>query len=297
MKLGIRRRSVLATTSGVLGLVLVALVGGCTSGSDGKVGAAPGPTEVGSAPARTGVGTAPGPTSIALKPGLSHLHGLHVTDTATLLAGTHTGLFAIDPVTGATSRVGDADDDFMGLTGVAGSDTLYSSGHPGRSSSAPNPLGLRASVDGGRTWTEKSLAGQVDFHALTTDGDILVGFDGTTGLRVSSDGGATWSPGAALAAQSLATTAAGVWAVAERGLEHSTDGARSFSPVPDAPSLVMIAGAAQAIWGIDENGYAWRSRDGAAWQQRSYVGPAEALTAIDNTTAYAATGQALRMLS
>ncbi len=298
MKFGIPRRGIAAATSGVLGLVFVALVGGCTSGSDGGVDAVPGPSEVASVSVPPPeVDAAPGPTSIALDPGLSHLHGLHVTDTGILLAGTHTGLFAIDPATGATSRVGDSDDDFMGLTGVTGTNTLYASGHPGRSSSAPNPLGLRASVDGGRTWTEKSLLGQVDFHALTSNGDLLVGFDGTTGLLVSSDGGETWNPGAALAAKSLAMTDTGVWAVTESGLQHSTDGARSFSPAPDAPSLVMIAGTAQAIWGIDEDGYAWHSRDGAAWQQRSYVGTAEALTAIDNTTAFAATATALRVLS
>ncbi|MGD9621627.1 MAG: F510_1955 family glycosylhydrolase [Mycolicibacterium sp.] len=279
MKLGIPRRAVAAVTSGVLGLFVVALVGGCnsTSGLQADNG--------------------PAASSVDLAPALSHLHGLHMTAGGTLVAGTHTGLFAIDPATGVTSRVGDSEDDFMGLTGVAGSDTLYSSGHPGRSSSAPNPLGLRASVDGGQTWTDKSLVGQVDFHALAADRDILVGFDGTTGLRVSSDGGVTWSPGAALAARSLATTATGVWAITEIGLERSTDSARSFSPVPDAPSLVMIAAAEQALWGLDENGYAWHSLDGTSWQQSSYVGPAEALTAIDNTTAYAATNETLRLLS
>ena len=279
MKLGIRRRRVTAVCAGVLGMAVAVLVGGCTSGSDGDVG------------------TVAGAPSIALDPVLTHLHGLHVTPERTLLAGTHTGLFAIDPVTGATSRVGDSDDDFMGLTGVARSDTLYASGHPGRSSSSPNPLGLRASVDGGRSWTEKSLLGQVDFHALTTDGDIIVGFDGATGLRVSSDGGATWRPGAALAARSLATTATGVWAVTPNGLARSTDGALSFAPMPDAPSLVMIAGATRALWGIDDEGYTWHSPDGAAWQRGSYVGSADAIVAVDDSTAYAATDTALRLMS
>lgn len=279
MKLGMSRWRVTAVSVGVLGLVVAVLVGGCTSGSDGEGGADP------------------GASSVALNPALSHLHGLHVTPGRTLLAGTHTGLFAIDPATGATSRVGDSDDDFMGLTGVAGSNTLYASGHPGRSSSAPNPLGLRVSGDGGGSWTEKSLLGQVDFHALTSNADILVGFDGATGLRVSSDGGATWSPAAALAARSLATTATSVWAVTPKGLLRSTDGARSFSPVPDAPSLVMIAGATRALWGIDDKGYAWHSPDGAAWQRGPYVGSADAIVAVDDSTAYAATDTTLRLLS
>lgn len=277
--LGIGPRGVAAMTSAVLAMAVVVVVGGCSAGSDGSV--------------RANAGA----SSVALEPALTHLHGLHVTPGRTLLAGTHTGLFSIDPATGATARVGDSDDDLMGLTGVAGSDTLFASGHPGRSSAAPNPLGLRSSVDGGRSWTDRSLRGQVDFHTLTTGGDILVGFDGATGLRVSSDGGATWHPGAALVARSLATTATGVWAVTANGLAHSTDGARSFTPAPGAPSLVMIAGATRALWGIDDDGYTWRSPDGAAWQQGAYVGPADAIVAVNDSTAYAATDTALRMLS
>lgn len=38
---------------------------------------------------------------------------------------------------------------------------------------------------------DRSLAGEVDFHVLTTDGRVLVGHDGTEGLLVSTDGGTT----------------------------------------------------------------------------------------------------------
>ena len=64
---------------------------------------------------------------------LSHLHGLHVGDDGTVLAGTHTGIFTIDS-SGATSRVGASDDDFMGLTGVPNTDIVFASGHPSASS-------------------------------------------------------------------------------------------------------------------------------------------------------------------
>ena len=227
---------------------------------------------------------------------LSHLHGLHVGDDGTVLAGTHTGIFTIDS-SGATSRVGASDDDFMGLTGVPNTDTVFASGHPSASSSAANPLGLRSSTDGGTSWMDRSLAGQVDFHALATDGRVLVGFDGTDGLLVSTDSGTTWAPGARLVAPALAITNSGVWAVTPAGLEHSTTGARTFSPVPGAPRLLMIAGAGDALWGIDEDGYAWRSRDGQDWQKRSRVGTVDALTAADYDTAYAATPQALYTLN
>ncbi|MEU2004612.1 F510_1955 family glycosylhydrolase [Rhodococcus sp. NPDC019627] len=227
---------------------------------------------------------------------LSHLHGLHVGKDGTVLAGTHTGIFAID-TSGSTSRVGGSDDDFMGLTGVPNTDNLFASGHPGPSSFAANPLGLRSSTDGGGSWMDRSLAGQVDFHALSTDGRILVGFDGTDGLLVSTDAGTTWTPGAKLVAAALAINDNGVWAVTPAGLEHSTTAARTFSPVPDAPQLVMIAGAGDALWGIDVDGYAWRTREGQDWQKRAQVGTVDALTAPNYDTAYAATSQALYTLN
>nr|WP_308410797.1 exo-alpha-sialidase [Rhodococcus sp. ENV425] len=223
------------------------------------------------------------------------MHGLHVDATGTILAGTHNGLMAVDP-TGRTQRVGASDDDFMGLTGAAGTDTLYASGHPGPSSSAPNPLGLRRSTDAGLTWVPRSLEGEVDFHALAADGATVVGFDGTSGLRISTDGGASWKGGATLAAADLAVVDGQVWAVTSEGVQHSTDTARSFTPVPDAPALVLLSGAPGAVWGVDRNGYAWRSRDGRDWQQHSYVGAVEALAAVDYDRAFAVSNETLHTL-
>ncbi len=172
-------KSTLLIALSTLSVTTLTLAGGCSS---------PDPT-----PPRT-----PSVPTVQLTPELHHLHGLHINAQGTVLAGTHTGLFAIESTGGNTERVGDSDDDLMGLTGVAGTDTIVSSGHPGKSSSAPNPLGgLRTSTDGGRNWTAQSLVGEVDFHALTTDGTLLIGFDGTSGLITSTDGGTTWASGAA----------------------------------------------------------------------------------------------------
>jgi hypothetical protein len=227
---------------------------------------------------------------------LTHLHGLHLGADGAVVAGTHTGLFAVDS-TGTTTLVGNSDDDFMGLTGVPGTDTVYASGHPGPSSFAANPLGLRSSTDGGTSWMDRSLAGQVDFHTLAADDGLLVGFDGTTGLLVSTDDGTTWASGAALPAAALAITPGGVWAITETGLQRSTDAARTFTPAPGAPALTLLAGAGNALWGIDADGYAWRSREGANWEKRERVGQVEALTAKDYDTAYAATATTLYTLS
>jgi hypothetical protein len=81
-------------------------------------------------------------------------------------------VFTIDPATGATSRVGESDDDSMGLAGASG------------------------------TGATRSLSGQTDFHLLATDGSALIGSDGH-GLQISSDGGTTWTPGAAVPVAAL----------------------------------------------------------------------------------------------
>ncbi|MFD6897590.1 F510_1955 family glycosylhydrolase [Rhodococcus sp. NPDC060086] len=233
----------------------------------------------------------------ALEPALDHLHGLHLDSGGVVLAGTHTGLVEIAS-NGRTTRVGDSDDDFMGLTGVPGTDRLFASGHPGPSSSAPNPLGLIDSLDGGRTWTPKSLTGEVDFHALATDGMLLVGFDGTTGLLTSTDGGTSWTPGAPMAAAALAVTDGGVWATTTAGLQHSTDSGLTFTVVPGAPSLALLSAAQDgSLWGIDTAGTAWRSRTGQSWEPRAVVGRVEAVLAVDFDIAYAATAEMLYPLN
>jgi len=259
------------------------VTGGCTTAAETDADA---PTPV----------IDPRRATIPLSPELDHLHGLHVDTDGTVLAGTHSGLLALAP-SGNTTRIGTSDDDLMGLTGVPGTDTLFSSGHPGPSSGAPDPLGLARSSDGGVTWESRSLVGEVDFHALATDGAILVGFDTSSGLLVSADDGATWAPGAAIDASALAVNDSGVWAATPDGLLLSTDGARTFTPVPGAPPVGLIAaGRDGALWGIDDDGNAWRSRDGRAWEEFTRVGDVEALTALDYDTAYAATPQELHTL-
>jgi hypothetical protein len=235
---------------------------------------------------------APTAASVTLDAPLTHLHGLHSGAAGTLLAGTHNGLFTIDTATGTTSRIGDSDDDFMGLAGTSGTDHLVSSGHPGPSSDAPNPLGLRTSSDGGRTWITRSLSGQTDFHVLATDGKTLIGSSGRA-LQISSDGGTTWTQGAALPVGALAITPTGVWAVTTDGVSRSTDGGRSFATVPDAPPLALLGGSDRGLWGIDTAGYAWFSPDGTTWAKDDYVGAVQALTVAPDGAGFAASSSTL----
>jgi hypothetical protein len=234
---------------------------------------------------------------VTLSAPIDHAHGLVVREDGSLLVGTHTGLRSVGR-DGEAATVGRGDDDLMGLTGVPGTSRLISSGHPGESSDMPNPLGLMSSQDGGRTWTALSLVGQVDFHALATDGDLIAGFDGMQGIRTSRDGGKTWTQGAAIAAAALAITPGSVWATTERGLQRSTDNAQTFTVVNGAPVLRLIAaGQDGSLWGVDLQGSAWRSPDGLTWQRRGKVGQVDAIAAAGHARAYAITARQLHILS
>lgn len=240
-------------------------------------------------------------STTALSPQVDHLHGLHILADGSVVAGTHSGLVSIG-ADGATARIGALDDDLMGLTGIAGTDTILSSGHPGKSSTSPNPLGLVASADRGQSWTAKSLVGEIDFHALAGTDKLIVGFGGGETLMVSTDGGSTWTDGAAEPAGALAITGDDVWAVTATGLQRSSDAARTFTPVADAPNFVVIAaGVDGSLWGVDLNGIAWRSGGaspvGERWEQRGMVGPVDALAAVDYNSAVAATTRSVFRLS
>lgn len=255
-----------------------------TSGaaSDTQTGSSSSPTETPTGNKRPLVSEVP------LSGAISHTHGVVAVDEETVLAGTHEGLVRIS-TDGVTEPVGDVRDDFMGMTGRAGGDLLATSGHPGAGSDLPNPVGYRVSDDGGLTWETRSLEGQVDFHALTTAGDAVVGYPGGDSVLVSDDGGRSWNSGAAVQPAALATSGDRVLATTREGLQVSTDGGRSFEAVPDAPLLVLIsAGAGQHVAGLDTTGALWRSADaGATWHQVAGLPTVEAIGTLDKGTTFA----------
>lgn len=287
-----------------VGAVLVALVllaaGACSSppdpGAGGSATSSAEPEAPVATPEATGE-TPAGAEEIALSETLDHVHGLVVTGDGTLLAGTHTGVVAVTN-DGTVSWVGTSRDDLMGMTGVPGTANLASSGHPGVGSAFPNPVGLILSEDGGLSWSAVSLTGQVDFHALATDGTLVVGYGGGNGVLVSTDGGRNFTTGAAIAPAALAITPAGVWATTADGVQRSVDDGQSFAVVETAPLLVLVAaGSDGSLWGVDTGGVAWRSPDGATWERRATVGPVEALAVADHATAYAMTATTLHALA
>lgn len=228
---------------------------------------------------------------------LSHIHGLGVRGD-TLYVATHDGVHTPDAA-GRPTLVGDRRDDFMGFT-VTASGAFLASGHPAPGTGGPADLGLVESTDAGRTWHEKSLGGEVDFHSLDTAPDSTVyGHDSANGrLRVSPDG-VTWEDRAALRALDIAVSPAApdtVLATTETGVARSADGGRTFAPGKGQVLSYVSWGAPDALFGIDPSGVLFRGTDtgtgsGVRWARVTTVpgGAPQALTVVDARRLLAAT--------
>ncbi|MBZ4015144.1 F510_1955 family glycosylhydrolase [Streptomyces purpurogeneiscleroticus] len=226
--------------------------------------------------------------------GISHIHGIGVDpDTERLYVATHEGVFT--PGKNATpQRVGTSKDDFMGFT-VSGGRTFLASGHPAPGTDAPANRGLLQSTDAGKTWKERSLGGEVDFHALDYAHGMIYGYDSTHGLLRTSKDGVRWKDGGELQALDIAVSprnADVVLATTEEGVAKSTDGGRTFSSGRGPVMAFVSWKAADALYGIDTTGRLSRSPDaGKTWHPTGRVpgGAPQALTAVDTRRVLAAT--------
>lgn len=203
---------------------------------------------------------------------VAHVHGLGVDPAdGALQVATHNGLYRmLDD--GAVERVSDDRHDFMGFT-VASSDRFLASGHPGIGTTAfqelDRPLfGLIESTDGGRSWEQVSLSGEVDFHGLQALHGNVYGFDSTSGrFLVSTDGGNEWEERSNIPMADLAVDPADedrIVASTADGLVESTDGGRSWEALA-GPRLVFLDwNAERGLWGLDGQGTVHRL-DGDTW--------------------------------
>ncbi|MFD9288411.1 F510_1955 family glycosylhydrolase [Streptomyces sp. NPDC060030] len=225
---------------------------------------------------------------------VSHVHGLGVDPAnGRLYVATHEGIFTPGKDNEA-QRVGDSKDDFMGFT-VAKSKTLLASGHPAPGADAPANRGLIQSTDSGNTWKTRSLAGEVDFHALDYVGGTIYGLDSTGGLlRVSQDG-VSWDDRARLDALDIAVNpddANTVLATTADGVAKSTDGGKTFTAVQQPVMAFVSWPKADALYGIDTaSGLHHSSDGGSTWKKTTTVpgGQPQALTAVDAKRVLAAT--------
>lgn len=209
----------------------------------------------------------------------AHVHAIaRDPGSGNVVVAAHDGLYVYD---GATpERVGPVID-LMGFT-VAGPGHYYASGHPGTATDLPQPVGLIESRDGGTTWTVLSRGGQSDFHALTTTGQSVIGFDGA--LRSTPDG-RTWTDGNLDAEpRTLAGSRKGstVLATTEDGLMRSTDGGANWQRMDQAPWLLMAAfGDGDTVAALTPDGQVHTSADaGQTWRATELLAPeAQALHA------------------
>lgn len=212
-----------------------------------------------------------------------HVHGIAANgETGQILLATHEGLFDISRTPAA--QIGPSND-LMAFTSVHDNGIYYASGHPGKGSTLPNPLGLIKSGDGGKTWEPLSLQRESDFHALTATKRGIVAFDGT--LMTSPDGMnwttvATAFTPAALAGNAHSDT---VLATTPEGLQRSTDAGASWALNESAPILQYAAFASTSdVVGVEPDGRVQVSADGGAtWTPKGRTtSGVEAIAAVKN---------------
>ncbi len=239
-------------------------------------------------PAGPDGGGAANTVGVALPEEAGHVHGVGVDpESGEVLVATHSGLFTVPAPDRLTreatvpAHVGPAID-LMGFT-VQGPGHYLASGHPAGDTDMPDPVGLIETRDGGRNWEALSLAGESDFHALASAGDLVVGFDGA--LRVTEDG-VTWadlSPGVEVFALAVSDDGGTVVATTQEGPVRSTDGGAGFDAVADAPPLALVdwVPGSETVFGVAVDGGVYRSDDaGAGWERAGGLpGTPEALHA------------------
>lgn len=247
-------------------------------------------------------GCANGTTTSGQVSGIDHVHGVDYDPASDrLFVASHSGLWWLE--LGSLGFSGTDEFEFepvdalkmdvMGFS-VPEPGRMVASGHPGPDGdrSSPANLGLLAGSNGGEEWDGVSLYGEADFHdiaAVETDGGLmrLYGYDSTSRtILVSEDGGARWRSGAEMVLRDLAAGPSDpdtVYATTPDSLVRSTDGARTFEPVTDAPHLVLIDAAdgdSAGLFGVDNENIVWSLRDGASsWTRTGDVGsPLQAFT-------------------
>ncbi len=254
----------------------------------------------------------------------THVHGLaYDPGREALFVATHDGLVrgVADGDAWSWSYVGEDRYDYMGFTQDAETPgVFYSSGHPDdRLAYGGVNLGLRRSVDGGETWEQRSLRGQVDFHALTS----IAGQEGwlagywKPAVKVSTDAGATWTDHAGPPAEVIALAGApgSLVAATASGLFETRD-LESFGNwtaveaegLPELVVTVAVSSDGQAWFATaaeGQSGSTYRSVDGgASWTEltpaalRGVSAPVLfAVDPADSTHAFASTGAGLVMES
>lgn len=231
------------------------------------------------------------PTPVSGAGMAEHVHNL-AYDGERLLIGTHQGLW-LQASGQKPEQVSRDSFDVMGFTRTG--DRWLASGHPGPGMDAPAGLGLLQSTDQGRTWDEVSLGGEVDFHRLVTSGDVVVGVNAHDGRMLrSDDGGRSWVDLGTVGLYDVVISPVDpsvLVGTTPDGPVRSTDGGATFTPVPEASLLALLAWTGAALYGIDVEGTVYASTDdGVTWERRGAVSEQPAALAADGNRIAALVG-------
>ena len=197
---------------------------------------------------------------------LSHIHAVKAHKDQIIL-GTHEGVYRyLDEKT--VKRISTETFDVMGL--AISSKGFFASGHPGKGSKLPEPVGLLSSSDGGKSWKNIALSGEVDFHTLETVGDEIYGADSGSGqLMYSSDAGKSWVKRGANTFSDIALNPKGkgsVLAIKDGKLHRSTNALKSSKQI-DLPFQIgsidwidgsLIAAAGKDLYQSSNAGTTWK---------------------------------------
>ncbi len=197
---------------------------------------------------------------------LSHIHAVKVHKDKIIL-GTHEGVYQyLDEK--SVQRISTETFDVMGL--AISSKGFFASGHPGKGSKFPEPVGLLSSADGGKSWTTVALSGEVDFHTLETSGSEFYGADSGSGqLMYSSNGGKSWVKRGVNSYTDIApnpSKRASVVAVKDGKLFQSTDALKSVKELK-TPFVVesidwikgsLIASSGKDLYQSNNAGKSWK---------------------------------------
>ena len=132
-------------------------------------------------------------------------------------------------------------------------------------------LGIYRSVDGGAHWSHVLTSGQIRSVAAGADGTACAATD--NGLYVSHDGGVHWKLVASVGNQPVIQVAASegvAYAVAAVALFKSSNGGRSWKPLPKAATGIEFIGVSpsdprEIIAEVANQGFVASHDGGATW--------------------------------
>ncbi|WP_053368227.1 F510_1955 family glycosylhydrolase [Bacillus sp. FJAT-27245] len=178
-----------------------------------------------------------------------HLHGIAYAADQNIYIATHEGMLVTEGGENWTFK-GNYDFDFMGFN-VMSDGTMISSGHPGKASNLPNPLGFMVSKNNGGKWEPISLLGKVDFHILSSNfskPDVVYGVNQMdsgnykAGIYKSTNGGEDWE------------------LLKSSGLPQDLHTIYSIVSMPDNEN-VLLAGTDTGILKSEDGGVTWSQYD------------------------------------